>query len=64
MPDRYLPLADAAEYAGVTTKTIRRWIAAGNLTGYRVGPRLIRVKASELDAMLLPIPAAGGGRIA
>jgi len=51
----------AAEYFGVCTKTIRRWIADGRLTGYRAGPKLIRVDLNELDAMLRPIPTAGGG---
>ena len=50
----------AAEYVGVSTKTVRRWIAAGRVTGYRAGPRLIRVDLNELDAMLRPIPTTGG----
>ena len=49
-------LAAAAQYAGVTTMTIRRRIAAGDLTGYRFGPRLIRVDLDELDAAMQPIP--------
>ena len=49
---------NAADYAGVCTKTIRRWIADGRLTAYRVGPRLIRVDLDELDSMFRPI----GGR--
>lgn len=52
----------AAEYAGVSTKTIRRRIADGSLTGYRMGPRLIRVDLNELDGLLRPIPTAGGLR--
>jgi len=51
-------IADAAEYAAISTKTIRRRIACGDLTGYRVGPRLIRIDLVELDAMLRPIPTA------
>ena len=54
-------IAGAAEYAGVHPRTIRRRIADGRLTGYRMGPRLIRVDLNELDAMLRPIPAAGNG---
>jgi excisionase family DNA binding protein len=50
----------AAEYVGVNPRTIRRRIAAGELTGYRMGPRLIRVDLDEVDAMLRPIPTAGG----
>lgn len=50
----------AAQYLGVSTKTIRRYIAAGRVAGYRTGPRLIRVDLNELDAMLRPIPTMGG----
>ena len=46
----------AAEYAGVSTRTIRRYIAAGRLTGYRIGPRLIKINLAEVDALLSPIP--------
>jgi excisionase family DNA binding protein len=48
-------LNNAADYAGVHVKTIRRWISAGRLTGYRLGPRLIKVDLDQLDAMLTPI---------
>lgn len=46
----------AAEYASVSTKTIRRRIADGTLKGYRLGPRLLRVDLDELEASLRPIP--------
>lgn len=57
-----ISINDAAKYAGVSTKTIRRWIASGRVTGLRAGPRLIRVDLNELNAMLRPIPTAGGGQ--
>lgn len=41
-------------------RTLRRMIAAGRVTGYRAGPRLIRVDLNELDAVLRSIPTAGG----
>jgi excisionase family DNA binding protein len=44
---------EAAEFAGVCTRTIRNWIAAGVIVGYRTGPRLIRVDIAELEAALL-----------
>jgi excisionase family DNA binding protein len=44
---------EATEFAGVCTRTIRNWIAAGVITGYRTGPRLIRVDIAELEAALL-----------
>jgi len=56
---RLRSIADAAEFAGVNPRTIRRRIADGTLIGYRMGPRLIRVDLNELDALLRPIPTAG-----
>ncbi|QYN32591.1 helix-turn-helix domain-containing protein [Pseudonocardia sp. DSM 110487] len=57
---RLVGLAVAADYADVSTRTLRRYIAHGRLTGYRVGPRLIKVDLNELDAMARPIPTARG----
>jgi len=57
-------LTEAASYAGISTKTIRRRIADGSLAGYRMGPRLIRVDLNEVDALLRPIPSARGGAAA
>lgn len=57
----YVSIAEAAEHACVSDKSIRRYIAAGLLTGYRCGPRLIRIDIDELNAMLRPIPTATGG---
>ncbi len=53
-------LASAGKYADVHPRTLRRYIASGRLTGYRVGPRLLRIDLCELDAMLRPVPTAGG----
>ena len=50
----------ASDYADVSTKTLRRWIAAGRIPAYRVGPRLLKIDLNELDAMLRPIPTSGG----
>lgn len=57
---RLVSINQAAEYAACDPKTIRRRIADGSLTGYRLGKRMIRVDLEELDALLRPIPAAGG----
>jgi excisionase family DNA binding protein len=56
-------LGDAAEMCQVHKQTIRRYISAGRLTGYRFGPRLLRVNLDEVAAVLLkPIPAAAAGK--
>lgn len=57
---RWLNLQDAAQYAGLSEKTLRRYIAAGRLTGYRVGPRALRIDADELDGLFRRIPTAAG----
>ena len=64
-PARILVSVDeAAKFCGVHRQTIRRRIADGSLTGYRVGPRYIRVDQAEVEELLKPIPATGhyGGR--
>jgi excisionase family DNA binding protein len=56
IPRRYASISEAAEYVGVHSKTIRRHIAAGRLTGYHLGSRLIRVDLDQLDQLMSPIP--------
>ena len=55
---QYESIGDAAGRLGVSTKTVRRWIASGQLAGYRMGPRLLRVDPDDLDRMLTHIPTA------
>jgi excisionase family DNA binding protein len=50
----------AAEYLGVTTRTIRQMIADGRLTGYRAGARIVRLDLNEIDAIMTPY---GGGAV-
>lgn len=52
-----ISIDQAATYANVHPMTIRRWIAAGRVPAYRVGPKLLRVDLNELEAMASPIPA-------
>ena len=47
-----------ANYFGVDEKTVRRWIAHGRLTAYRVGPRLIRVDRESILKLASPIGGA------
>lgn len=58
-PRRWAAINEAAEYAAVSPKTIRRYISRGDLTGHRLGKRLLRVDLNELDALLRPIPTVG-----
>jgi excisionase family DNA binding protein len=56
-----IDIPEAAEHLRVCTKTVRRFISDGKLTGYRVG-RLIRVDLAEVDALAAPIPTIGRAR--
>lgn len=56
--DPWLSVKDAAALCGKSTKTIRRLIASGSLPAYRLGTKSILIKASDLDAVIRPIPAA------
>lgn len=49
-------LSVAAEHLHVCTRTVRRLIADGRLTGYRLGSRVVLVDLGELDAALRRIP--------
>lgn len=53
----YVTLERAAQHAQVTVQTVRNWIGKGYLTGYRLGPRQIRVNLVELEMMFQRIPA-------
>jgi excisionase family DNA binding protein len=48
-PRRLRPLRKAAEAYGINQRTIRRWIAAGLISSYRVGDKLIAVDLNEID---------------
>lgn len=54
-----LSLKEAAEWYGVSERTLRRRIAEGRLPAYRLGPRTIRVRAEDVEALAKPIPTGG-----
>lgn len=56
--DQLVPIAEAAAYLDLSVRTVRRYIHEGRITGYRVGPRLIKLNVAELDTLLRPV---GGG---
>jgi excisionase family DNA binding protein len=39
---------EAAKLAGVSIKTIDRWISQGRIKAYRLGPRLVRIEEKSL----------------
>jgi len=54
-------IATGASCYSISEKTLRRWVAEGRITGYRFGPRMLRIDLNEIEALLKPIPTADGG---
>jgi excisionase family DNA binding protein len=52
---RFITIAEAADYLQISDRTVRRLIADGELTGYRMGRsrRVIRVDLNEIDEQLM-----------
>lgn len=51
-------LQEAADRCDVSYRTIRRYIASGRLDAVRVGPRVLKVAADDVEQLLRPV---GGG---
>lgn len=51
---RYETMQAAAERTQLSVRSIRRYIAEGKLTGYRIGQRTIRLDPDEVDALFTP----------
>jgi excisionase family DNA binding protein len=47
-------VAEVADLLNVSRPTIRRMIVRGDLQAIHVGPRLLRVPASEVERVLTP----------
>lgn len=52
--DTYLTVAEAATLLRVAPSTIRRWIKQGDVPAYRMGPRRVTLKRTDLDALVTP----------
>ena len=55
-PEPLISLEAAAERLDMHPRTVRRLISQGRLPGYRVGDRAIRLRMSDVDKLLEPIP--------
>ncbi len=51
----YLTPAEFAAALSVSIRTVRNWIKGGVITATRVGPRLIRIPATEVERIAVPI---------
>ncbi|MGC4933856.1 helix-turn-helix domain-containing protein [Gordonia sp. DT30] len=49
---------EAAEMLGVHRNTIRTWIASGAIRAQRLGPRMIRIRVADIEAVIQPVGGA------
>lgn len=59
MEEHMMTAQEVADEVGVHLRTIRRWTQEGTLTAYRVGPKAIRYRASDVDAIMQPVEVNG-----
>ena len=50
--DRLLSVAAAAQYMDVNPMTIRNMLKDGRLKAYTLGPRVLRIRLSDINAAL------------
>ncbi len=48
-------ITEAAMLLGVDQRTVRRFISEGKLPAYRVGNKVVRLKRTDVEALLVPI---------
>lgn len=51
----WMTLQGAAAYTSTSVKTVRRFIARGDLPAYLCGKRGLRVLREDLDALMRPV---------
>jgi excisionase family DNA binding protein len=56
---QYFTVGQAARRLQVSTSTVWRWIEAGKLPAYRVGPKAIRIKEEDLRSVIRPVKDKG-----
>jgi excisionase family DNA binding protein len=50
--DRLSSVAEVARYCGVAERTVRSWIAAGELRVLHLSPRCVRIEPAALERFL------------
>jgi excisionase family DNA binding protein len=53
----FLSVAEAARRLRVSHSTLWRWIGAGRLPAYRIGPKTLRIKEEDLAGVVQPAGA-------
>lgn len=57
-----LSVLEAARLLGVSPSTIWRWIEQSRVPAYRLGPKRVRLKRSELECLVTPLTGRDADR--
>jgi len=52
---RYASIKTAAEIYDVNSRTVRRWISEGRITGYKIGAMLVKVDLNEVEEKIVRV---------
>jgi excisionase family DNA binding protein len=52
--DKFVSIGYTAEYLGVNERTVRNMLYDGRLKAHKLGPRVVRIRLSDIDAALEP----------
>jgi excisionase family DNA binding protein len=52
--DRFVTITGAAEYLGVDAMTVRNMLKDRRLKAWTLGPRVLRIRLSDIDSALQP----------
>ena len=53
MTDKLLTLREVADWLNIHTKTLRRWIAAGQIQAIKAGPRCWRFERKVIELWIV-----------
>lgn len=53
-----LTIAEAAALLKVGRSTVNRWLRDGRLPAYRVGPKAVRIRRTDLEQLMTPVGEA------
>jgi excisionase family DNA binding protein len=54
-PDALMTVEDVSRHLRVTAKSVYNWINDGSLPAVRIGRNVIRIRKSDVDALLVPV---------
>ena len=60
----YYTVVQAARILDVSRTTVWRWVEEGLLSAYRIGPKTIRIRKGDLDALVQPARSKGARKTA